>query len=66
MALADGKGTATLLGMRPGVLTLIVSADGYVATTVQIAEEDRLTVVVRLTRADERPRGSHFVASLPF
>jgi hypothetical protein len=66
MALADGKGTATLVGVRPGVLTLVVSADGYAVTTVQIADEDRLTVVVRLSRADERPRGSHFVASLPF
>ena len=66
MALADGKGTATLTGMRPGVLTLIVSANGYVASTVQIAEEDRLTVVVRLARADQRPRAIHFGAPAPF
>jgi hypothetical protein len=52
--------------MRPGVLTLIVSADGYAAATVQIADEDRLTVVVRLSRADGRPRGSHFEAPSPF
>lgn len=66
MALADGKGTATLTGMRPGVLTLVVSANGYVASTVQIAEEDRLTVVVRLARADQRPRAIHFGAPAPF
>lgn len=66
VALADGKGTATLVGMRPGMLRLAVRADGFVATTVQIAEEDRLTVVVRLSRTDQRPRPIHFGAPAAF
>jgi hypothetical protein len=55
MATTDARGAATLFGMRPGALRLLVTADGFAAKTVAIAEEDRLAVVVRLARPTKQP-----------
>jgi hypothetical protein len=56
IAVTDKTGMVSLLDVGPGALRLSVTADGFADATVQIPEEDRSSIVVRLTRA-ERPLG---------
>ena len=48
---ADAKGVATFLDVPEGPLQFGAHADGFASSTVRVAEDARLSIVISLKRA---------------
>ncbi len=56
-AATDAKGDVTFPNAPPGTLRVIVNAQGYAASTVQVPQDNRTGVVLTLTPGRPRPLG---------